>query len=101
MLVHGYDYPEPRPGEPWLGVPFAAKGYDLVQDEDLIKAILKYLVDSFYTRLESVAAEAMNVTVVDLRGICAGRWFDELHPMTPASRDFAQEFIDIMGVAIA
>jgi hypothetical protein len=26
MLVHGYDYPLPRAGEPWLGVPFAAKG---------------------------------------------------------------------------
>jgi hypothetical protein len=42
--------------------------------------------------LESVARRRRNVTVVDLRGVCAGRWNDELHPKEPASKDLSQKF---------
>jgi|GEM_PF-1666591 len=97
MLVHGYDYPIPRRNEPWLGRPFESRGYDLIADADLIGTILELLVDRFYAMLEDVAAESANVIVVDLRRVCAGRWHDELHPTTAASRDFAQRFIDVIG----
>jgi hypothetical protein len=99
MLVHGYDYPVPRKNGPWLGRPFESKGYDLVESALIIEKILTYLVDSFYEILHDVAtaARARNVTVVNLRNVCANRWFDELHPTTPASIDFAQKYLGVIG----
>ncbi|WP_029059162.1 hypothetical protein [Stappia stellulata] len=99
MLVHGYDYPRPVAGEPWLGVPFAARGYDLVADKDLIEAILMHLVDAFYDMLATIAASHAHVEVVDLRTIVAGRWNDELHPKETASLDLAAEFTRRMPTA--
>ena len=97
MLVHGYDYPVPRAGEPWLGKPFADKGYDLAGDAALISGIIALLVDSFYAMLNGVAANEGHVTVVDLRGVVAGRWNDELHPEAEASRDLANKYVEIIG----
>ena len=54
--------------------------------------ILKHLVDQLYSMLESVARRRRNVTVVNLRGICAGRWNDELHPRAAASKDLSTKF---------
>ncbi len=100
MLVHGYDYPVPRAGEPWLGLPFADKGYDLVGDAALIQGIIALLVDSFYAMLAGVAADEAHVTVVNLRGICTGRWNDELHPEAEASRDLADKYVEIIGAPL-
>lgn len=99
MLVHGYDYPAPRAGEPWLAVPFTAKGYDLTADRDLISAILMHLVDAFYDMLKGVAARHSHVQVVDLRNVVDGRWNDELHPQKAASVDLATKFTERMPTA--
>jgi len=99
MLVHGYDYPIPRKGEPWLGIQFASKGYDLVADQVLVANIITYIVDSFYSILADVELRAPGrvVKLIDLRGVCANRWHDELHPKEPASRDFADRFMQVIG----
>ncbi|TKT76147.1 hypothetical protein [Aquamicrobium sp. LC103] len=102
MLVHGYDYPIPRGDGVWIGRPFQSRGYDLRTDKQLIAAILKHLVDRFHSMLDTVQRRKRNVTLVDLRGICNGRWNDELHPKLAASRDFALRFREILdggGVA--
>ncbi|MBL6430361.1 MAG: hypothetical protein HPM95_00565 [Alphaproteobacteria bacterium] len=99
MLVHGYDYPAPRAGEPWLAVPFTAKGYDLTVDEELIAGILRHLVDAFYDMLEGVAGKHAHVQVVNLRNVVDGRWNDELHPQEAASVDLAAKFTDRMPAA--
>ena len=101
MLVHGYDYPIPRPDGVWIGKPFHSKGYDLRRDKELIAAILKHLVDQFYSMLEGVARSRRNVTVVNLRNVCAGRWNDELHPKAAASKDFSMKFRSIIDTAVA
>ena len=93
MLVHGYDYPVPRDNGRWLGKPLQSKGYDLTQDAAIIARLLKYIVDSLYDTLEDVQKKQPHVTVVDLRGTVAGRWNDELHPMTAASTDLAALFM--------
>ena len=92
MLVHGYDYPIPRNDGVWIGRPFQAKGYDLRADKQLVAGILKHLVDQFYSMLEAVRRRRRNVTIIDLRNVCAGRWNDELHPKSAASRDLALKF---------
>jgi hypothetical protein len=99
MLVHGYDYPVPQNDGVWIGRPLQSKGYHLQQDRDLVAAILKYLVDQFYAMLEAVQRQRRNVTVVDLRTVCAGRWNDELHPKATASRDLAMRFRQIVDGA--
>lgn len=99
MLVHGYDYPAPRAGQPWLAVPFTAKGYDLTADKELIAAILRHLVDAFYDMLEGVAGKHAHVQVVNLRNVVDGRWNDELHPQEAASVDLAAKFTERMPTA--
>ncbi|MCA1299356.1 hypothetical protein [Stappia indica] len=94
LLLHGYDRPVPLAGEPWLGQPFAAKGYDLEADARLIAEIIAFLVDHFYALLDKVTKNHPNAEVMDLRGIVAGRWTDELHPRQDASTDIAQTFLE-------
>ncbi len=96
MLTHGYDYPSPLPGQPWLARPFEDRGYDLSGDGKLIDAVLRLLVDRYNQTLEAVAARHRNVTHVDLRDTVAGRWNDELHPTAEASMDIAAKFIGMM-----
>lgn len=92
LLVHGYDYPSPEKGGPWLGDPFTTRGYNLEEDNELIQSIIKFLVDSFYRTLHEVSIESKSMFVVNLRDICAGRWTDELHPNASASADIAGKF---------
>ncbi|HWK63587.1 MAG TPA: hypothetical protein VNS34_01510 [Rhizobiaceae bacterium] len=100
MLVHGYDYPIPRNDGVWIGRPFQARGYDLRADKQLIADILKYLVDQFYTMLEAVQRRKRNVTVINLRNVCAGRWNDELHPKAAASKDLALKFRSVVDTTV-
>ena len=101
MFVHGYDYPVPVKGEPWLAKPFEKRGYDLQVDKVLISDILGNLVDRFYSTLGQVADNAENVKVINLRGIVNGRWNDELHPKKEASEDIALEYIKVIGPVMA
>ena len=96
MLMHGYDYPIPRSGEPWIGRPLQDKGYHLVGDAAQISALLTYLVDRFYDMLASVAAGNPVARVVDVRNVVNGRWNDELHPKSAASTDIATLFMHEM-----
>lgn len=98
LLIHGYDYPIPRSGEPWLGEPLEDRGYDLKKDAVQIAAIFVFLVDSLYDLLARVARKHSCVQVIDLRNIVGSRWNDELHPKTNASQEIAKQFIDEMAI---
>ncbi len=98
LLIHGYDYPVPRSGEPWLGEPLEDRGYDLNKDAVQIAEIFVFLVDSLYDCLAQVARKHSCVQVIDLRNIVGSRWNDELHPKTNASKEIAKQFIDEMVI---
>jgi hypothetical protein len=93
MLIHSYDYAIPRADGPWIGRPMIDKGYNLTKDRDLVRGIVKHLVDSYHVMLGSVP----HTMLVDLRRtVGEGRWKDELHPMRAASRDIAGKFKSVM-----
>ena len=96
MLMHGYDYPIPRSGEPWLGKPLEDKGYHLADDAAQISSILTYLVDRFYGMLASTVAGSSVARLIDLRNTVNGRWNDELHPKSAASTDIASLIMNEM-----
>jgi hypothetical protein len=98
MLMHGYDYPIPRSGEPWLGKPLEDKGYHLITDAVQISSIFKYLVNRFYDMLESIAENPV-AHLIDLRNTVGDRWNDELHPKSQASTDIASIFMNEMTPA--
>ncbi|MEM9999399.1 MAG: hypothetical protein AAF940_00835 [Pseudomonadota bacterium] len=100
MLVHGYDYPIARENGVWLGTPFAELGYDLASDRAVIDEILRHLVDKLYATLHAVAAIHPNVKVINLRGLVAGRWTDELHTAREASEDIAAAFLHEMTASL-
>ena len=94
LLIHGYDYPIPRHGEPWLGEPLEDRGYDLVRDVGQISKIFTYLIDRLYDTLAGVVQSNSNARLLDLRTVVGGRWNDELHPKTEASKDIAKLFMN-------
>lgn len=85
VLMHGYDWPLPRQGGPWLAPALLARAIPL----ELQAAVLRLLIDRYYEMLARLAARhGERVHIVDCRGVVGAPadWFDELHPTTPGYR---------------
>lgn len=91
IVVHGYDHAVPRPGGRWFGKPMDQAG--VPGDIVLRTGIVRVIVDRWYDKLAALRrARPRNVTVLDMRGVVAGEWFDELHPSDPAFKRVADRF---------
>ena len=86
IVLHGYDYAEPSGRGPWLKAPMDLLGIPA----DRQPAIVRSIVDSFYSRLANLADDLDDeladrqgeIVVLDLRGTVEDAWYDELHPNT-------------------
>lgn len=93
ILVHGYDYCQPKPLGQILWAPLAYRGFDPIEQKALCKAILKAMLDDFNDALAGLAAATANVVYVNLRGtVKQNEWWDELHPREVAAKKLAAKF---------
>ena len=102
ILVHGYDYAIPVdsvafPKKPsWLGKHLIARG---VTDQAEREAIIRYILDEFNQRLQTVSAEFEQVSYIDLRGTVRrtprpeDNWFDEIHPNDKGFLSVTSKFV--------
>jgi hypothetical protein len=87
LLVHGYDYARPIENGVFLGKHFARQGIDPRGYAELCRAIVRYMIDQFNTRLRTLAENHELVNYLDLRGtVKQGQWIDELHALSPGAR---------------
>ncbi len=96
VLVHGYDYPRPLPGDStktsWLGKYLTEK--KILRPKDRTAAV-HYMMDQFNQRLAEVAAEyPQQVHYIDVRGVVRDdQWSDEIHPNADGFQDVSQRFV--------
>ena len=99
IVLHGYDVARPSGRGPWLKAPMDQLGIPASKHQ----AIIKRVVDSFYSRLQAVAGEldsdlsnsSGEIAVLDLRGtVRPTQWYDELHPNTAGFRRIRNRFRD-------
>ncbi len=88
IVSHGYDYAIPQKRGYWLGEPMKRQGID---NPELQKDLVKLMIDELYSMLKRISRRYKNFHYVDLRGVVAGRWHDELHPKKKAFADIAKK----------
>lgn len=108
IFVHGYDYVFPypwgsegnarshiwsRPLGKWIGKALDAGA---IQDQEMRRRVMIYLIDKLYDTLEAMAAGDANVHVVDCRGAMPsiGDWKDEIHGTNAGFAKVASRFSD-------
>lgn len=91
VFLHGYDWPHPQRGGPWLMPAMRSRAVP----QDLGASVLRVMIDRYYSALFDVAVKFEGqVTIVDCRG-CVGQpqdWYDELHPRDPGYARAADRF---------
>lgn len=98
LVLHGYDYAIPVPSGRFLGQRFEKLGYDT--SGPLPRRLVKYLIDEYYLALEAAVATApQRIILVNCRGACQGKWHDELHGTSAATKEVARRFAKAMNVA--
>jgi hypothetical protein len=91
ILSHGYDHAVPKPGGVFLGKRFEALGYNT--SSRLPREIVRVVIDRYYDLLHDIERHSGGkFTVVDCRGACTNKWFDELHGNKNATRIVADRF---------
>jgi hypothetical protein len=110
ILMHGYDHARPLPEQGfhvppldgWVGEPMRARG---IPDGPLQEAIVRLMIDGLNGALETIAGGNVaggkhpRVFLVDNRGVVAGRWHDELHPLDAGFAAVAARFRDVLRQA--
>ena len=92
IYFHGYDHAIPVMGGAWLGTPMEGVVPPAKQ-----AAVIAILIDRFNERLADFAkAKGAQVHHVDMRGIVAGRWWDELHPNDEGYGSVADRFSEVI-----
>jgi hypothetical protein len=77
LITHGYDYPKPM-NDKWIGLPMQRRRIPAGQMQ---RAVVKVLMDTYNSKLESTLANFSNATYVNLRDVVpANEWHDEIHP---------------------
>ena len=97
ILIHGYDYANPLPKQPfsvwpldgWLGEPMRQRGYP---DGQIQKDLVHEIIEQMNTDLARLATVNRGVHFIDNRNLVKNRWFDELHPKDSGFRDVAKKF---------
>jgi len=98
VLVHGYDYGNPLPQQPfrlppldgWLGAPMRRRN---IPDGPPQKQIAHAMISAFNALLIKVAAEFPRVRYVNNLNSLTGQWYDELHGTSVGFRRVAKNFI--------
>jgi N-acetylmuramoyl-L-alanine amidase len=104
IIFHGYDHaipnllgtPEPRDPkhvsiDQFLGDALSRRG---IQEDELRRDIIRFLIDSLYDLLNDLAADDDHIHVVDVRGTLptAEDWADEIHGTSTGFRRVAAKF---------
>ena len=114
ILLHGYDYLQPRPAGaqvfagtrlgtgPWLYPMLRRANLDAVQ----MRAVADAVIDELNEQLEDFCATRSNVTFIDQRGLLTpaapgteGRnndWMDEIHPADRGYAKLARQRWDVL-----
>ena len=110
ILMHGYDHALPLPTQGfrvppldgWVGEPMRARG---IPDGPLQEEIVRLMIDGINEALERLAGGNVaggkhpRVFLVDNRGVVAGRWHDELHPLDAGFAAVTAKFRDVLRLA--
>jgi hypothetical protein len=116
VICHGYDYSIPGgfPGDTrnpfwakqdqWIG---RAMRDDLkIEEPTLQREIVKIMIDRFNARVKALCGGNnpdglfRHAWHVDVRGVVAGRWADELHPTNEGFRAVAARFLNVLTSAL-
>ncbi len=101
VLCHGYDYiiPLETTKKGWLGRYMIEKGMTSQADR---KAVLRYIIDEFNTRLQYVASEFTNVHYINQRNaVKDDQWYDEGHPNSNGFETIAGRFMEKINDLLA
>ncbi|MBD2754952.1 caspase family protein [Spirosoma validum] len=101
IIFHGYDYPIPvdtvaTPDKTsWLGKYMIEKG---IGDQALRANIIKYIMDQFNQKMQTLASEQRKIYFIDVRNMVIGskNWYDEIHPSSASFQTIAFKFVDKM-----
>lgn len=100
IYMHGYDVPERlgdsarlvkfRVAGPWILPHFVTRGYGA--HRELMREILRYLIDRFNDLLAGIADRYEKFHHVDVRGVVRTDWADEIHPNRSGAMRVAELF---------
>jgi lysophospholipase L1-like esterase len=106
LMVHGYAYARPGVAGPYLGRHFEYLGFDVHLYRDLVRAIIKIMVDKYNDFLSEFARHNSSaVQYVDFRRTLHPDrdedWYDEIHPSSEGAARMAQQLEPLLPRLVA